>query len=70
MERVNFSFESYISDRRTGPVSLRGAKYYCPNIFLHRLPEKSSGFAWILLDILPEKGYLKAILGGPPRMPM
>ena len=36
-----------------------GAKVYCLNIFSIACRQISSGFARILPDFLPEKGYLK-----------
>ena len=39
-------------------------KVSCPSFFFQLLAQKSSGFAHILLDILPENGYLKNSRGG------
>ena len=57
--------------KRTGQVSFRGAEVSCPNIFFPLLARKSSGFAQILPDFLPEYCYLKNSRGAAaPFSPM
>ena len=58
--------------RRTGPVSFRGLRSVA-RIFSPLLARKSSGFARILPDFLPEYGYYKNSRGAaapqpPPRL--
>ena len=47
-----------IEHKHTGRVSLGGWSLL-PEYFYPFLARKSSGFAWILPDFLPENGYLK-----------